>query len=134
VNQKVAVKMLERLGYRADVAANGLEVLEALSRIPYSAVLMDVQMPEMDGYEATAENPQREEGQEDHTPIIAMTANAMQGDRGAGFRGGDGRLCLQAGKDRGARSGLGALDLTRRRGRKVGTTPTLESADTSRNS
>jgi two-component system, sensor histidine kinase and response regulator len=81
VNQRVAVRMLEKLGYRADVAANGLEVLEALSRIPYAAILMDVQMPELGGYEATAEIRRREEGQDRHTPIIAMTANAMQGDR-----------------------------------------------------
>jgi CheY-like chemotaxis protein len=131
VNQKVAVKMLERLGYRADVAANGLEALEALSRIPYSAVLMDVQMPEMDGYEATAEIRKREEGAAHHTPIIAMTANAMQGDRERALEEGMDDYISKPVKT----EELGAV-LERWISRdeveeKPGTTPALESADIS---
>jgi CheY-like chemotaxis protein len=77
VNQKLALRMLERMGYRADVAANGLEVLDALHRQPYDLVLMDVQMPEMDGLTTT----RRLRAQKSSVYIVAMTANAMEGDR-----------------------------------------------------
>ncbi|HID64148.1 MAG TPA: response regulator, partial [Anaerolineae bacterium] len=80
VNQKVALRILERMGYRADVAANGLEVLQALERQSYDVVLMDVQMPEMDGVEATRRlREQWPEGQQPR--IVAMTAHALRGDR-----------------------------------------------------
>ncbi|MEW6736824.1 MAG: response regulator, partial [Acidobacteriota bacterium] len=89
VNQKVALRILEKMGYRADVAANGLEVLAALHRQQYDVVLMDVHMPEMDGLAASRHI--NEQWHRDERPtIIAMTANAMQGDR---------EECLAAGMD-----------------------------------
>lgn len=87
VNQKVAANMIEKLGYRVNVAANGREAVESLARIPYALVFMDCQMPEMDGFEATRVIRNQEEslrqvgGRPAHLPIIAMTANAMQEDR-----------------------------------------------------
>jgi CheY-like chemotaxis protein len=88
INQKLALQILGKIGYRADVAGNGLEVLAALDRQPYDVVLMDVQMPEMDGLEATRRIHQRWGNKRPR--IIAMTANAMQGDR---------EECLAAGMD-----------------------------------
>ncbi|MEI6105943.1 MAG: PAS domain S-box protein [Opitutae bacterium] len=81
VNQKVALYMLHNLGYRADVAANGREVLAAVQRQPYDIILMDVQMPEMDGLEASRRLVQLRPAPETRPWIVAMTANAMQGDR-----------------------------------------------------
>ncbi len=89
INQKVAHLLLENMGYRADLAANGLEVLEALARQSYDVVLMDVQMPELDGLETTRRI--HEELERDRWPkIIAVTAGAMRGDR---------EKCLAAGMD-----------------------------------
>jgi CheY-like chemotaxis protein len=82
VNQKVALAMLKKLGYSAEAVANGLEAIAALRSIPYDMVLMDCQMPEMDGFEAT--EIIRQPGSDVLNPqvtVIAMTANAMQGDR-----------------------------------------------------
>lgn len=80
INQKVAVRLFERLGYRVDVVASGLEAVEALRRVDYGLVFMDCQMPHMDGFQATMAIRTSEAGGR-HTPIVAMTANAMQGDR-----------------------------------------------------
>jgi CheY-like chemotaxis protein len=88
VNQKVAVKLLENLGYTASLASNGLEVLAALRQQPYDIIFMDCQMPEMDGYQATQEI--RKLGISPTPRVIAMTANALLGDR---------ERCFEAGMD-----------------------------------
>ena len=89
VNQKLATRLLEQMGYRIDVASNGVEAVESVARQTYDVVLMDVQMPEMDGLEASRQiNQAHPDG--DRPRIVAMTANAMQGDR---------EMCLAAGMD-----------------------------------
>ena len=93
VNQKLAVKILEKRGHRVVVAGNGSEALEAIGKENFHVVLMDVQMPVMDGYTATRKIRKREEKfgtSQKHIPIIAMTAHAMKGDR---------EKCLAAGMD-----------------------------------
>jgi two-component system, sensor histidine kinase and response regulator len=90
VNQKVVIRLLEKWGHTVVVVHNGREALAALDGQRFDVVLMDIQMPEMDGYEATAARRVQEETTGTHVPIIAMTAHAMQGDR---------ERCLEAGMD-----------------------------------
>jgi PAS domain S-box-containing protein len=89
-NRLLAVSLLEKEGHRVETAHNGNEALDALARRPFDVVLMDVQMPELDGLEATARIRERERGTGAHVPIVAMTAHAMKGDR---------ERCLAAGMD-----------------------------------
>jgi signal transduction histidine kinase/DNA-binding response OmpR family regulator/HPt (histidine-containing phosphotransfer) domain-containing protein len=90
VNQRLAASLLQRRGHKVTIAANGREAVAAITRAPFDVVLMDVQMPEMGGFEATAAIRELERGGDSRLPIIAMTAHAMKGDR---------ERCLDAGMD-----------------------------------
>jgi two-component system sensor histidine kinase/response regulator len=90
VNQRLATRLLEKRGHRVVVAANGREALAAVDKEKFDLILMDVQMPEMDGFEATAAIRAREKTNGVRLPVIAMTAHAMKGDR---------ERCLEAGMD-----------------------------------
>ena len=90
VNQKLAARLLDKRGYAVEIAANGREALDKLTQRDFDLVLMDVQMPEMDGFEATAAIREMEKASGSHLPVVAMTAHAMKGDR---------ERCLAAGMD-----------------------------------
>jgi len=90
VNQTIATRLLERRGFQVELARDGREAVEKFRRKAFEAILMDVQMPEMDGFEATLAIRQIESAAGGHVPIIAMTAHAMKGDR---------ERCLSAGMD-----------------------------------
>ena len=90
VNQKLAARILEKHGHSVVIAANGREALAAFTREAFDLILMDVQMPLMNGYEASQAIRTQEQGGGGHIPIVALTAHAMKGDR---------EICLQAGMD-----------------------------------
>ena len=90
INQKVASRVLERAGHCVTIAGNGVEAIDQVSGRDFDLVLMDVMMPEMDGLTATVAIREREQGTDRHLPIVALTANAMEGDR---------EKCLDAGMD-----------------------------------
>jgi CheY-like chemotaxis protein len=102
VNQTVATRMLEKCGHQVEVVGTGREALAALAQHPFDLVLMDVQMPELDGLEATATIRAQEGGTDRHLPIIAMTAHAMKGDQ---------ERCLAAGMDGYVTKPMKAADL-----------------------
>ena len=90
INRLVAVRILQKAGHSVEVAVNGQEAIDLLARVAFDLILMDVQMPLMDGFEATARIREKEKGTGQHMPIVAMTAHAMKGDR---------ERCLEAGMD-----------------------------------
>jgi len=90
VNQRLAVRLLEKRGHRVTLASNGLEAVHALEKERFDLVLMDLQMPEMDGFEATAALRKKEKSTGTHQRVIALTAHAMKGDR---------ERCLEGGMD-----------------------------------
>jgi CheY-like chemotaxis protein len=90
VNQRVAMRLLEKRGHRVTIAASGRDALDAVERENFDLILMDVQMPDLDGIEATAAIREREKTTGTHTPIVALTAYTMKGDR---------ERCLAAGMD-----------------------------------
>lgn len=112
VNQKVAAGMLKKLGYSSEIAANGIEALSKLTENDFELILMDCQMPEMDGFEATREIRLKEQGTNRHTPVVAMTAHVADGDEAK---------CLAAGMDDYLAKPVRLEDLSARLRRWIGT-------------